>query len=401
MAQFHYKAIDSAGRISIGSMEAVNVADLELRLSRMGLDFIRAREVRKRPSLVRGARIRRRDLISFCFHLEQLTVAGVPLLDGLADLRDTMEHPRFREVLASMIEAIEGGATLSGAMENFPQVFDRVMISLIRAGEESGRLTEVFRNLTESLKWQDEQIAQTVRLLMYPALIGVVVLGVVLFLMTYLVPQLMTFINVMDKELPWHTRLLLQVSTVLSEYWYLVLSGPVVFVVGVKYLARVSPSVRYVIDAYKLKLWLIGPLMKKAILGRFANYFALLYGSGITVLECLRLSQKIVGNQAIAEALGRAGQQIADGSSIGDSFEYAGLFPPLVLRMLRVGENTGALEAALVNISYFYGRDVKESVERLQSVLGPLMSLLLAVVLGWILYSVLGPIYELIATIKI
>ena len=136
-------------------------------------------------------------------------------------------------------------------------------------------------------------------------------------------------------------------------------------------------------------------------MGRFANYFALLYGSGITVLECLRLSQKIVGNQAIAEALGRAGQQIADGSSIGDSFEYAGLFPPLVLRMLRVGENTGALEAALVNISYFYGRDVKESVDRLQALLGPIMTLLLASVLGWIMFSILGPIYELIVTINL
>ncbi len=393
--------MDSAGRINAGSMDAANIADLELRLSRMGLDFIRAREVRKRAPRLPGARIRRRDLISFCFHLEQLTSAGVPIIEGLSDLRDTMEHPRFREVLASIIEAIEGGSTLSGAMEEFPQVFDRVMVNLVRAGEQSGRLTEVFRDLTESLKWQDEQIAQTVRLLMYPALVGVLVLGLVFFLMTYLVPQLVTFINVMDEALPLHTRVLIQVSDVFAGYWYVILGAPLLVFGLVLYAARVNPSARYTVDAYKLRVWLVGPLLKKTILARLANYFALLYASGISVLECLRISQDIVGNQAISEALRRAGQQIADGSSIGDSFEYAGLFPPLVLRMLRVGENSGALEAALLNISYFYSRDVKESVERLQALLGPAMTLLLAVVLGWIMFSVLGPIYDLIATIKI
>ncbi len=401
MAQFQYKAMDSAGRINVGSMDAANIADLELRLSRMGLDFIRAKEIRKRAPRLPSTRIRRRDLISFCFHLEQLTSAGVPIIEGLADLRDTMEHPRFREILASVIEAIEGGATLSEAMEEFPQVFDRVMISLIRAGEQSGKLTEVFRNLTESLKWQDEQIAQTTRLLIYPSLIGVLVVGLVFFLMTYLVPQLVTFINVMDEELPVHTRALIHVSDVFVSYWYGILAAPVLLVAIAVYAARVNPSVAYMVDAYKLRVWLVGPLLKKTILARLANYFALLYASGITVLECLRISQSIVGNQAIAEALRRAGQQIADGSSIGDSFEYAGLFPPLVLRMLRVGENTGALEAALLNVSYFYSRDVKESVERLQSLLGPVMTLLLAFVLGWIMFSVLGPIYDLIATIKI
>ncbi len=401
MTQFQYKAMDSAGRINVGSMDASNIADLELRLSRMGLDFIRAKEVRKRTPRLPSARIRRRDLISFCFHLEQLTSAGVPIIEGLADLRDTMEHPRFREVLASIIEGIEGGATLSEAMEQFPQVFDRVMISLIRAGEQSGRLTEVFRNLTESLKWQDEQIAQTTRLLIYPSLIAVLVVGLVFFLMTYLVPQLVTFINVMDEELPVHTRVLIRVSELFAGYWYAILGAPLVLVTLAIYAARINPSVAYMVDAYKLRVWLVGPLLKKTILARLANYFALLYASGITVLECLRISQSIVGNQAISEALRRAGQQIADGSSIGDSFEYAGLFPPLVLRMLRVGESTGALEAALLNVSYFYSRDVKESVERLQSLLGPVMTLLLAFVLGWIMFSVLGPIYDLIATIKI
>lgn len=384
----------------MGTMEAINIADLELRLGRMGLDFIRAREVRQQVRWTVGGRIQRRDIISFCLHLEQLTGAGVPLLEGLSDLRDTTEQPRFREVLTSMIESIEGGSTLSGAMAGFPQVFDRVVVSLVRVGEETGRLSEVFANLTSTLKWQDEQIAQTKKVLSYPILVGVVLTGVVFFLMTYLVPQLTAVIHIMGGELPLHTSLLLQISGVFVEYWYLILGLPVAALLLVKHAARRSPSVRYVIDDYKLKVWGIGPLLKKTALARFANYFALLYSSGITVLECLRMSEEIVANRAIALAMIRAGRKIADGSGIGDSFEYAGLFPPLVLRMLRVGENSGALEVALMNISYFYSRDVKESVERLQTLIGPIMTIVLAVVLGWVMFSVLGPIYDLITTLS-
>ncbi len=400
MLRFQYKAMDAAGRTTVGTMEAANIVDLELRLGRMGLDFIRAKEVRQPVARLGAKRLQRRDLISFFFHLEQLTAAGVPLLEGLSDLRDTMEHSRFREMLATMIEAIEGGETLSSAMEAFPQAFDPVTVNLIRAGERSSRLSVVLGSLTETLKWQDEQIAQTKKLLTYPAMLALLVVGVVFFLMMYLVPQLVAFIKPTGQTLPLHTTLLIQVSDVFIGYWYVLLLAPVLLVIGVKYVARSSPALRYFLDDHKLKLWLIGPILKKTILARFSNYFALLYSAGITVLESLRISEKIVGNAAVAEALRRAGQRIADGSSIGESFEYAGLFPPLVLRMLRVGESTGALDSALRNVSYFYSRDVKEGVDRLQVLLGPLLTTVLAAVLGWVMFSVLGPIYDIITTIR-
>lgn len=400
MARFQYKAMDAGGRTTVGTMEAANLADLELRLGRMGLDFIRGNEVRKPVPRLRGRRPQRRDLIAFFFYLQQLTAARVPLIEGLSDLRDTMEHSHFREITASMVEGIEGGETLSSAMQAFPQAFDTITVHLVRAGEESGRLGEVFENLTESLKWQDEQVAQTKNLLTYPMAVALVVVGVIFFLMMYLVPQLVTFIKATGQVLPLHTRVLMGVSDLFVHYWYVIALVPVLLFGGVKYAARVSPRVRYTLDGYKLKLWIIGPILKKTILARFSNYFALLYASRITVLESLRISERIVGNAAISEALRRAGERIADGSGIGDSFEYAGLFPPLVLRMLRVGENTGALDTALLNVGYFYSRDVKESVDRLQALLGPALTIVLAVVLGWVMFSVLGPIYDIITTIR-
>ena len=395
-----YKAMDERGRTSTGEIDVVNVADLELRLGRMGLDLINSKEISPKTHLA-GGRIKRRELISFCFHLEQLVSSGVPMLEGLADLRDSAETPRLREIIATMMDAIEGGKTLSDAMEDFPQVFDNVFVNLVRAGESSGQLGEVLRRITENLKWIDETTSHVRKLFMYPLLVGTVVILVIFFLMIYLVPQLVSFIETMGQELPAHTRFLIAVSDFVSAFWYAILLAPIVAFIVIKLLAKTSPSVHYALDSIALKLWVVGPILKKIILSRFANYFALMYASGITVLDCMRISEKLVGNRAVEEATRRAGRQIADGASISAGFEYAGLFPPLVLRMLRVGESTGALESALMNVSYFYDRDVRESIQRLQTMIEPAMTFILGGLLVWVMVSVLGPIYDLITKIQI
>lgn len=401
MTQFQYRAIDARGKLVNGTLDAANEADLELRLGRMGLDLLRSKEV-VRPIPRFGTRaIKRRDLITFCLHMEQLTASGVPIIEGLIDLRDSMDHPRFREVLGAMVESIQGGAPLSDAMAAFPRVFPAVMVSLVRAGEQTGQLAEVFRNLTESLKWNDEQMALTRKLLTYPAVVATVVIAVIFFLMIYLVPQLLAFVTAMGKEVPLHTRVLIAVSNALADYWYLVIAVPLALLGSLAYIARVNPAARTFVDAMKLKVWVVGPILQKTLLARFANYFALMYGAGITILDCLKVSEDIVGNRAVADAIGRAGRQIADGASLSGGFEAAGVFPPLVLRMLRVGESTGALEQALKQVSYFYSRDVRESVERLQTLIEPTMTAILGAILAWVMFSVLGPIYDLITQIKI
>lgn len=401
MAQYQYKAMDPRGKLVTGAMDAANAADLELRLGRMGLDLIRSKEVERTIPRFGTRAIKRRDLITFCLHMEQLTSAGVPIIEGLSDLRDSLDHPRFREVITAVIESIQGGSTLSDAMAAFPKVFPGVMVSLIRAGEQTGRLSDVFKNLTENLKWQDEQMAMTRKLLTYPAIVGAVVIGVIFFLMIYLVPQLLAFVTAMGKEVPLHTRILITVSRGIADYWYLVILVPVLVVGFLTYLARVNPLVRVMVDDWKLRFWVIGPILKKSLLARFSNYFALMYGAGIPVLDSLKVSEDIVGNRALANAIDRAGRQIADGASLSGGFESAGVFPPLVLRMLRVGESTGALEDALRQVSYFYSRDVRESVDRLQSLIEPTMTVILGAVLAWVMFSVLGPIYDLITQIKI
>jgi len=399
MAAFEYKAVDSYGKTVLGRIEASNDDDLELRLTRMGLDLINFKPVRNSSFSLRRSRVGRPELVTFCFHLEQLTKAGVPLLDSLRDLRDSIDNQRFREVISSLIEDIGGGKTFSQALATFPTIFGPVFVSLIAAGEESGTLAVVLERLTESIKWQDELASQTKKIVMYPAFVAVIVTGVIVFLMVYLVPELVGFIQNMGESIPAHTRALILVSEFITEYWYVLLISPFAIFFGLRFWARYSTNGRYQIDRLKLRLLPVGPIYQKIILARFTSNFALLYKAGVTVLDCIRMGEALVGNSVIAEALQRVRRQIGEGVGLTTSFENTGLFPPLVLRMMKVGESSGALDTSLENVSYFYNRDVRESIERVQTMIEPTLTLILGAMLGWVMMSVLGPIYDILGTV--
>jgi type IV pilus assembly protein PilC len=400
MPLYTYKAVDTQGKNVVGRTEAGNPFDLEQRLSRMGLDLVYGAPTSQTARLVGGATIKRQDLINFCFHLEQLAGAGVPVVEGLVDLRDSMEGPRFREVVSGLIESIEGGRNLSQSLAEYPEVFTKVFVSLVRSGEQTGRLPEVLRGLTESLKWEDELAAQTKKLILYPAFVGSIVLMVTLFLMIYLVPQMTGFIRNMGQEIPLQTRILIAVSNFFVDYWWAAVAAPFVVFYGVKFAARTNPAVAFTLDRYKISMPFIGPILKKIILSRFASSFAMMYSSGITVLDAVRSAEEIVGNRPIENALRSAGQQIAEGKNLTLAFQDVGLFPPLVIRMLRIGENTGALDTALLNVSYFYNREVKESIGRVQAMIEPALTVVLGALLGWVMLSVLGPVYDTISKMK-
>lgn len=399
MPLYTYKAVNPDGRMIFGRIDALNLVDLEMRLRRMDLDLVNGDPIGNR-NLLGGSGVPRRELIHFCFHLEQLARAGVPVLDGLSDLRDSLEHPRFREVVASLIESIEGGQTLSQAMDGQQKVFDKVFVSLIRAGEATGRLPEVLRSLTESLKWEDELASQTKKVVMYPAFVGAIVLAATFFLMVYMVPQLKQFVKNMGQVLPLQTQILFFISDLLVKYWYVALLLPILLFVGLRVMLHTNPLARLRFDGFKLKIPLIGGILRKIILSRFANTFALLYSSGIPILDSIRTTQNVVGNLVVRQGLERVEQLIGEGQNVTAAFHSIGFFPPLVIRMLRVGESTGALDDALMNVSYFYNRDVKESVEKVQQLIEPMLTVLLGSLLGWIMLSVLGPVYDVISKIK-
>ena len=308
--------------------------------------------------------------------------------------------PAFRRVISQVVEDIENGQKLSEAVAEHPKVFDEMFVSLIAAGEASGQLPDCFLSLSDMIKWQDELISTTKKLLIFPVFVGAVIFSVVGFLMVYLVPQLTDFIESIGQELPAHTLALIATSDFIVNYWYLFTIVPFVVFITIKLLAGISTEVRYQIDSFKLKIWQIGPVLKKIILSRFANFFAMMYKAGIPVLQCIEITERIAGNEAIRLALTKAREDIQDGKGVSASFQNTGLFPPLVVRMIRVGETTGQLDDALLNVSYFYNRDIKDSIEKVQALIQPVMTIVMGGILGWVMISVMGPVYDSISKMQ-
>ncbi|MDD5181303.1 MAG: type II secretion system F family protein [Gallionellaceae bacterium] len=399
MTLYSYKAINEQGKTYKGLQDAANVVDLELRLKHSGLDLVHAK-VDEKKSTFGTPKTKRSDLITFFFNLEQLLRAGVPLLDSLADLRDSMDDQKFRETIAGMVESIQGGKKLSQAMAEHPEVFDKIFISLANAGEDSGRLADIFLHLTEALKWQDEMAANTKNIMIYPVFVGTVIIAITSFLMIYLVPQLVGFIKSTGQGIPFQTQLLLSTSGLFVKYWYVILALPPALFGCFKLALAYDPGLQYHLDNLKLHIWPTGPILRKIIMARFANTFAIMYGSGITVLDCIANSRSLANNQVIARSLEQVTREIESGSNLTQSFQNAGVFPPLVIRMIKVGEATGELDLALRNVSYFFDRDVKDSIKKVQVMIEPTMTIILGLLLGWVMLAVLSPIYDIISKVK-
>ncbi len=401
MVEYAYRAIDANGKKVRGCHEASGLDELSSRLDSQGFHLLDAKVNTQAFSLFPPRKIERRNLIVLFMYLEQMAGAGIPILDALAEMRDSEESPVMRKILSTLVDDISSGQTLSGAMQSHDSVFSELMINLVMAGEQTGNMAVVFAELRDILAWQDDIIRKTKKLVTYPLFVGAIVFAVVCFLMIYLVPQLVSFIISMDQQIPLMTRALLVVSDAFVNYWYVIMAAPLAIYFAIKQTLKQSEATKYWFDRHKLDLPLFGEAMSKLELARFSKNFALLYDAGISVIECLRISSNTTSNIYINRELAAIKVKISSGDSIYEAFASAQLFPPLVLRMLHVGEQTGALGASLRRISDFYNRDVSELIERIQLMIEPTMTVIMGVLLGWIMLSVLGPIYDIISTIQL
>ena len=399
MLEFNYRAITAEGRTIAGRQSATSESDLEARLSRMQLELLQAKLVGAASPFARK-RLEGKELINIFIHMQTLSQAGVPLFDSLIDLRDSADSPSVRRFISDLVDRIEGGASLSDALEQSPAGIDKVNVSLIRTGEATGKLPEVLAELVESLKWADEIAAQTKKLLMYPIFAGTIVLGAVGFLMIYLVPQLIGFIKNLGGTVPLQTRALVAFSNFLVNFWYTIPLAVALVWLALTTAVRLSPEARLWIDGAKLRLPLFGPILKKIIMARFARSFGLMYRSGISVLDALKFCESLSTNAAFRKAINGAAASISQGQKVSDAFAATALFPPLVVRMIRVGETTGGLDKALDNVSYFYTREVNDAIAKLQELIQPALTVFLGAMIAWIMSSVMLPIYDVISKIK-
>ena len=394
MIAYRWRAVDAEGRIATGELAAPGRPALEAALARRGLELLGARELRGR----RRRALSRPALIDLLVQLEQMLAAGLPLQDVLADLaRGKGPGPALAGGLA---DAIARGSALSAALAAMPGAISPVLISLIRAGETTGDLAAVLRHALRELRWQDEQAALTRRLLLYPAILSAV-LGLTLgFLLLVVVPQLGGFLTGLGQRLPLQTQLLLACSAALGR-WGIYLP-PALAVGGAGWwlaLQRHAGFARWC-DAVLLRLPVLGPVLINLALTRICEVFGLLYAAGIAVPEALRAATAVTANRALRAALGHAGERLDAGQSISASFAGLALLPPLLLRMIAVGEQTGRLDAALAHVAAILGRRAREAVERLQTLLLPGLVGVLGLVVLWIVWAVFGPLYDLLGTLR-
>jgi type IV pilus assembly protein PilC len=399
MTLYRYRAVDAAGQITKGETDALNEQDLEAQLGKNRLDLIRSHPVKDRAHTLH--KLARRDLMQFLFQVEMLLRAGVPIQAILADLRDSPDTPQIKILCANLYEKIDSGSTISEAFAANPGIFPDLVVNLVRAGEAAGQLPDVLKEIVESLKWQDELVAKTRQLLTYPAFVTVVVGGVVIFLMTYLVPQIVGFVANMGGTIPLQTKLLIWVSNAFVKYWWIIVPAPFILLFSALLLSKMNHRFRRMMHAAQLRLPYVGTIIKKIILARVSDTLGLTYRTGIPVLDGLVYCSNITGNMIVKEAIDLAHIDIANGAPISRAFAAQKIFPLLVIRMIRVGEDTGDLAGSLKNISYFYNRDINDSIARVQALIEPTLTIVLGIILGWIMLAVLGPIYDTISKLRL
>lgn len=393
MPVFAWKAINAEGKTQTGKSQATDQSALAAHLEQSGHLLMKATVVK--PGLSFGAqKAGREQLLNFSFQLSMMLRAGVTILDALRDVAEGESNSAMRGVIGNLIEALSSGKTLSQSMQTQPKVFDEVYINLIQAGEQTGQLTEVLEDLTETIKWQHEMASQTKKALTYPIIVTVVITCVLIFMLGYVVPQITQLLKTMQIELPWQTKVLMWMSDGIINHWFfLIVFFSTLIGLGV-FLAKVPGPMRRGADSIKLKLPIVGKVLSRIALARFSYVLAMLYASGVTVTDALKIVEKAVGNQAMAEAIRGARIQINKGKSLSAAFSGSDFFPPMVVSMLRVGEATGSLDKALKNVSYMYTREARDAVENLQASLQPIMTVVLGAIMATIMIFTLGPLYE-------
>jgi type IV pilus assembly protein PilC len=392
MPVYAWKAINTEGKTINGKSQAVDAGALASQLEQAGQLLLKASVVK--PGFSFGKqKVGREQLLNFSFQLSMMMRAGVTILDALRDVSQGEGNSAMREVIGNLIEGLSSGKTLSQAMATQPKIFDEVYLNLIQAGEQTGQLTEVLEDLTETLKWQHEMASQTKKALTYPIIVTVVISGVMLFMLGYVVPQITQLLKTLQIELPWQTKVLMWLSDIVVNHWpllYLTIGSLVFFAI---FFAKIPGPMQGRVDKLKLSLPVIGKVLSRIALARFSYVLAMLYAAGVTVTDALKVVEKAVGNKAMAEAVRTARIQIGKGKSLSAAFSGSDLFPPMVVSMLRVGEATGSLDKSLKNVSYMYTREARDAVENLQASLQPIMTIVLGGMMALIIVFTLGPLY--------
>lgn len=384
-------------------VEAVNEADLSVRLEEGGLALIDCKEMSNKANhletvLLRFKKVKIRDLIQMFIQLEQLQKSGVPLMESIADIRDTTDSAMLRDIMSDVYREVAEGVSFSNALAKHPTTFEPIFIALINAGEETGNLLDSFSQVIKHLKWTDAMRSKVKKATRYPKILIVVVIGVIWMMMGYVVPQVTEFLKDIGKELPPITLALIATADFFGEYFIYILLFFAALYAGLIVGRSVSKPFLYWTDYAALNAPVMGPVIRKISLSQFSQTFGVLFTSGLDILKCLDAAKLTASNMVIIDSLTAIRERVQEGAALSAALKASGEFPSLVVRMVRIGEESGNLSGVLGQVSEFYDKDVNEAIDGMIEMIEPTLTVTLGAMILWIAAAVFGPIYDSLGT---
>lgn len=401
MPVFIWEAVTKKDEAKKGEMEAVDEITVRSLLRRQGYKSI---EVKRKPKdlleylpFLQG-KVKEKNVVIFCRIFSTMINAGLPLIQCLDLLAQQEQNKAFSKIIKSIKEDIEGGTSLTNALKKYPEIFDELFVNLIAAGEAGGILDIILQRLSSYMEKAMKLKARVKGAMTYPAAVLVISCAVVALLLIKVIPVFQKMFEGMGGELPALTAALIAASQFAQSYWYLGVAILVVIYIILSRFYRTEKG-RWTIDSLILKSPVFGPLLKKVAVAKFARTLSTMMSSGVPILEGLSIVSKTSGNVVIEDALMKTRQGISEGQSIAEPLTKTGIFPPMVVQMIAVGEATGALDSMLSKIADFYDDEVDAAVDAMTALLEPVMMVFLGGVVGGMIVAMYLPIFKLASVV--
>lgn len=401
MPLFIYRAQElSGGKKQTGQLEAESIGEVTKQLREQGLLPIKITEGAERHGLTLSRKnVSLKEKIIFTRQLAVMIKAGLPAVKALEALSKQTSSKFFKTVIDQIIKEVKGGQALSMVMARYPRVFPEVYVAVVKAGEQTGQLSEVLFNLADQQEKQADLISKVRGAMMYPAVIFIALIGVVFLIIFFVLPSLQSVFRDFGSELPLTTRLLFSISEAVRKYFYIVLPA----FIGLIYLVRVwfnRPAGRLVYDKIKIKIPVFGSLTTKVYMASFSRTMSMLVRSSLPILQSIKIVQKTINNKHYDAAFDRIAALVESGKPLSQAIAKEPLFPPMVSQLTTLGEESGNLDSVLQEITRFYDSEVENMTKNMASLLEPIMLIIMGLGVGFVVASVLGPIYKLVADIK-
>ena len=403
MPTYTYRARDERGQLVKGIMDALSGDEVTAKLRAMGYMAtnisLTGRGI-KVSELTQSLRpIKQQDLIVFYFQFANLIGAGIPILTALKTIETPVEHRKLNKVIGDVRRSIEAGSLFSASLNRYTVIFGKLFISMVKAGEESGKLDKVLRSYAAYAESQQELREKIKGALFYPAILFIASILVILFIVTFIIPQFVGLFSKAGLRLPFITQMLYNLGLMLKRYWYFFLMFLAALIFGAKQYAMTNIGGIYA-DRILLKIPVVGALLRKVYVSRFSRALATLQSSGVAILQSLDITKEVIGNEVISGVVGRARQAVEQGQKISESLKISKEFPLDAVEMMAVGEEIGNLEEMMRKVADFYDMSIGFAVKRLTVIIEPVFLAVMGSIIALIMASMLIPVFDMVKLLR-